>query len=189
MPNAVGAGGAHQQPNTTLPDEDATPRSSNSSIHELYHLSTQHPKEAIPEPQTTDSVDQSAEQPQEAKEDRQQKVASTVGRPAFSLYDRFGWLATTILISTTTLILSALGFLWFLWEADHNNKTWHRIAAKSWMTRTVALTSLVLRTSMSMQASVATSMLAGLALENTQILLLHFASVSTMRNTNAGLIC
>ena len=72
---------------------------------------------AVPEPQTTDSVDQSAEHPQDAEEDRsqlQQKVASTVGRPAFSLYDRFGWLATTILISTTTLILSVLGFLWFL---------------------------------------------------------------------------
>ena len=122
------------------------------------------------------------------REDRsqlQQKVASTVGRPAFSLYDRFGWLATTILISTTTLILSALGFLWFLWEANHDDKTRHRIAAKNWMTRTVALTSLVIRTSMSMQASAAASMLAGLALENTQILLLHFASVSTMRNTNA----
>ena len=47
------------------------------------------------------------------------------------------------------------------------------------MTRTVALSSLVLRTSISMQASTATSMLAGLALENTQVLLLHFASVST----------
>ena len=39
---------------------------------------------------------------------------------------------------------------------------------------------------MSMQASTATSMLAGLALENTQILLLHLASVSTMRSANAG---
>ena len=54
------------------------------------------------------------------------------------------------------------------------------------MTQIVALSSLVLRTSMSMQASTATSMLTGLALENTQILLLHFVSVSTMRKTNAG---
>lgn len=189
MPNELGAGGALQQPNATLPGEDATRRLSNSSVHEPFHLSTQHSMEAIRVPQTTDSVDQSVEQPQESKEDKsqlQQKIASTVGSPAFSLYDRFGWLATTILISTTTLVLSALGFLWFLWEADHDNKTWHRIAARNWMTRTVALTSLVLRTSMSMQASTATSMLAGLALENTQILLLHFASVSTMRSTNGG---
>ena len=189
MPNEAGAGGALQQPNATLPGEIATRPSNISSTHEPSHSSTQHPMKAVPEPQPTDSVDQSAEQPQDAEADRsllQHKVASTVGRPAFSVYDRFGWLATTILISTTTLILSALGFLWFLWEADHDNKTWHRIAAKNWMTRTVALSSLVLRTSMSMQASTATSMLAGLALENTQVLLLHFASVSTMRNTNAG---
>lgn len=189
MPNESGVGGALQQPNASLPGQNATRASNNSSTYELSHSSTRHSMEAVPEPLTTSPVDQNAEEPQEAKEDMgllQQKVASTVGSPAFSLHDRFGWLATTILVFTTTLILSVLGFLWFLWEADHNNKTWHRIAAKNWMTRTVALSSLVLRTSMSMQASTATSMLAGLALENTQILLLHFASVSMMRNTNAG---
>ena len=187
MPNESGAGGTLQQPNATLSGEVATRPSNILSIHESSHSPTQHPMKAVPEPQATDPVDQGVEQPPEAKDARsqlQQKVASTVGQ--LSVYDRFGWLATTILISATTLILSALGFLWFLWEADHNNQTWHRIAAKNWMTRTVALSSLVLRTSMSMQASTATSMLAGLALENTQILLLHFASVSTMRNTNAG---
>ena len=189
MSNESGAERPLQQPNATLPGENATRASNNSSTYELSHASTRHPMEAVPEPLTTSPVDQNAEEFQEAKEDRsllQQKVASTIGSPAFSLHDRFGWLATTILVVTTTLILSVLGFLWFLWEADHNNKTWHRIAAKNWMTRTVALSSLVLRTSMSMQASTATSMLAGLALENTQILLLHFASVSMMRNTNAG---
>ena len=189
MPNESGAGGATQQPHATLPGENATYPSTNSSMRDLSRSSTQHPTNAVAEPQTAESVDLSAEQPQKGKGDGsqlQQKVVSTVGRPTFSLLDRFGGLATTILISTTILILSALGFLWFLWEADHDNKTWHRIAAKSWMTRTVALSSLVLRTSMSMQASTATSMLAGLALENTQILLLHFASVSTMRNANAG---
>ena len=189
MPNGLEAGGALQQSNTTLPGENVARRSSNSSIHQLSHLSTQHPMETIPATQTPDSMNQSAEQPQEAKEDRsqlQEKVSRAVGKPAFSLYDRFGWLATTILIFTTTLILSALGFLWLLWKADHDNRTWHRIAAKNWMTRTVAMTSLVLRTFMSMQASTATSMLAGLALENTQILLLHLASVSKMRSTNGG---
>ncbi|MCJ1231672.1 Mitochondrial outer membrane protein iml2 [Toensbergia leucococca] len=107
-------------------------------------------------------------------------------RSPFSLYRKFGWLAMTILIVATALILGAIGFLWFLWKADHSNKTWHRIAVRNWITRAVALSSVVVRTSISMQASTATSMLAGLALENTQILLLHLASVSTMRNANAG---
>lgn len=108
------------------------------------------------------------------------------GRPPFSVYHKFGWLAMTILISATVLILAALGFLWFLWKADHSNKTWHRIAVRNWITRAVALSSVILRTCISFQASTATSMLAGLALENAQILILHLASVSTMRNANAG---
>ena len=92
MPNESGAGGALQQPNATLPGEIATRPSNISSTHEASHSSTQHPMKAFPEPQPTDSVDQSAEQPQDAEADRsllQHKVASTVGRPAFSVYDRF----------------------------------------------------------------------------------------------------
>ncbi len=183
------AGEAHHQHTPTISAEIATRSSSISSLHESLHSPSQHAKEAPTEYETADSASESAERPQSAKESRsllEQNGAKAASRPISPLSDRFGWLAITILISATTLILSALGFLWFLWEADHNNKTWHRIAAKNWITRTVALSSLILRTSMSMQASTATSMLAGLALENTQILLLHFASVSTMRNANAG---
>ena len=143
----------------------------------------------VGELQDTLSTEESSGQPRSLKHDEtllENSNGEVVGRQAYSLYDRFGWLSTTILISATVLILAALGFLWFLWEADHSSKTWHGIAVKNWITRAVALSSLVLRTSISMQASIATSMLAGLALENTQILLLHFASVSTMRNANAG---
>lgn len=180
---------AYQQPNAALAEEIATRSPSISSTYESPHSPFEHLTEAGKEHHTADSADESPEQPQSAKENGsllQQNVAKPAKRPTFSLYDRFGWLAITILVSATTLVLSALAFLWFLWEAGHSNKLWHRIAAKNWITRTVALSSLVLRTSMSMQASTATSMLAGLALENTQILLLHFASVSTMRNSNSG---
>lgn len=104
----------------------------------------------------------------------------------FSLYDRFGWIATTILIVTTLILFGGIGFLWFMWMADQSNKTWHAMAAKNWLTRAVTLTSVALRTSISLQATTATSLLAGLALENTQILMQHLASVSMMRNANAG---
>ena len=167
----------------------ATRSSSISGIHDMSNLPFQHPTEPVTEHLTTDSTDESAEQPQLPKmhgSPLEGDNAKPVGTTTFPLYDRFGWLAITVLVTATTLILSALGFLWFLWMANHNNEAWHRIAAKSWITRTVALSSLVLRTSISMQASTATSMLAGLALENTQVLLLHLASVSTMRNANAG---
>ena len=186
----VSAGGeATQQHNDALPGNVATRSSSISSIQESPHSPFKHATETVAEHHSSDSADESAEQHQSSKENGgllEQTDAKAAARPTFSLYDRFGWLAITILASATALIMAALGFLWFLWVADHGNKTWHRIAAKSWITRTVALSSLVLRSSMSMQASTATSMLAGLALENTQILLLHFASVSTMRSANAG---
>lgn len=106
--------------------------------------------------------------------------------PEFSLYERFGWLASTVLIVTALLILGAVGFLWFLWTADHRNATWHSIAVRNWITRAVTLSSVVVRTSVSLQATAGTSMLAGLALENAQILILHLASVSMMRSANAG---
>ncbi|KAI4126852.1 MAG: hypothetical protein LQ338_003525 [Usnochroma carphineum] len=106
--------------------------------------------------------------------------------PVFSLYDRFGWFATTTLIVTTLLTLAAMGFLWFLWAADQRNKTWHSMAARNWITRAVTLTSVAIRTSISLQATIGTSLLAGLALENTQVLMLNLASVSMMRNANAG---
>lgn len=171
------------------PIEVATRSSSISEIHESPRLPVEHLIEAVTEPSTTNSAGESAElhqSPKEYESPMERINAKPAGTPAFPLYDRFGWLAITVLVTATTLILSALGFLWFLWMADHSNRAWHRIAAKSWITRTVALSSLVLRTSMSMQASTATSMLAGLALEHTQVLLLHLASVSTMRNANAG---
>lgn len=189
MADEMAAGEAPQQHNTTLPVGIATRSSSISTLHELPHSDFQCSKEAVAEHQTKNSANDIAEQAHPAQEDEsllEKDDANVVERPIFSLYERFGWLAITFLVSATTLILSALSFLWFLWRADHSSKIWHHIAARNWITRTVALSSLVLRTSMSMQAGTATSMLAGLALENTQILLLHFASVSMMRNANAG---
>lgn len=190
MASQLVAGDAQPHQRNDAPStENATPSSSISAIQDSPHLPFQHRTEAVKEDPSTDSADESAEQPQSAKEHGsllERKDAKPAQTATFPLYDRFGWLAITILVTATTLILLALAFLWFLWMSNHSNKAWHRIAARSWITRTVALSSLVLRTSMSMQASTATSMLAGLALENTQILLLHLASVSTMRNANAG---
>ncbi|KAL8787041.1 MAG: hypothetical protein Q9195_007946 [Heterodermia aff. obscurata] len=134
----------------------------------------------------TDLVDASIPFVSEDKLSTSEESSRLHDDPLFSLYDRFGWLATTILIVTTVLILGAIGFLWFLWISDQRNKTWHGIAVRNWITRAVTLTSVVVRTSVSLQATTGTSMLAGLALENTQVLILHLASVSMMRTANAG---
>ncbi|KAL8804267.1 MAG: hypothetical protein Q9200_005888 [Gallowayella weberi] len=109
-----------------------------------------------------------------------------LNRPVFTLSDRFGWWTITVLSLTIPLILGAIGFLWFLWMADYKNKTWHAIAIRDWIIRAVTLSSVAVRTSLSLQTAIGTSILAGLALENTQILMLHLATVSMMRNANAG---
>lgn len=134
----------------------------------------------------TDLIDASIPSVSEEKLSTNEESSRLRDGPLFSLYDRFGWLAITILITTTLLILGAIGFLWFIWISDQRNKTWHGIAVRNWITRAVTLTSVVVRTSVSLQATTGTSMLAGLALENPQILILHLASVSMMRNANAG---
>ena len=59
--------------------------------------------------------------------------------PIFSSRDRFGRLAITILIVTTTLILGALGGLWVLWTSDQLNKSWHAWAVRDWSSRAVTL--------------------------------------------------
>ena len=101
-------------------------------------------------------------------------------------FERCGVLAMTILIVGTIVILASLAFLTFLWFASTNNITWHRIAMTNWMTRAVSLSALFLRTAISAQASVLTSMLAAVALEGRQVLAIQVASISSMRNANGG---
>jgi hypothetical protein len=60
------------------------------------------------------------------------------------------------------------------------------LASKDWMTKSVAISSLALRTSITLQAGIATSMLAGLALERSSALFPQLALVSTIRNSNSG---
>ena len=99
---------------------------------------------------------------------------------------RLGLLAISIIVIGIVVIIAALGFLSFLWFARASNATWRHIATASWMTRAVSLTALAIRTAVSMQAVIATAMLAGLALERNVVLAIHLASVSTMRNANSG---
>ncbi|KAI4141302.1 MAG: hypothetical protein L6R39_005412 [Caloplaca ligustica] len=153
-------------------------RSSNtSSLHDLQMAIEDRDDEEASEPSLSSK---------HVEKTHQGEQSQRSNRAIFSVFDRFGWLATTILIVTTLLILGAIGFLWFLWVADERNKTWHAMAARNWITRAVTLTSVIVRTSISLQATTGTSLLAGLALENTQVLILHIASVSMMRNANAG---
>lgn len=109
-----------------------------------------------------------------------------ISKSHFSFYTKLGLLATCTLSIGLALILASLGFLWFLWLANDENKLWRAIVNRNWVTRAIALASLAIRQSVSFHASVATAMIAGLALERMIVLLLNLASVSTTRNANGG---
>lgn len=100
--------------------------------------------------------------------------------------DRLGALSIVLLVASTVGIVTSIGFLSFLWFGTDKNTTWRLLASEDWITKAVAISSLVLRTSISAQAVVATSMLAGLSLEKIGILLPHLASISTIRSSNSG---
>lgn len=104
----------------------------------------------------------------------------------FSAFEKLGWLAFLILTLGFVAIFASVGFLLFLWLAGSSNKTWSAIAVHNWFTRAVSLSALVLRSAASLQAATATSMLAAIAIERTQVLLVQLASISTMRNASSG---
>ncbi|KAL9615854.1 MAG: hypothetical protein Q9160_009205 [Pyrenula sp. 1 TL-2023] len=91
-----------------------------------------------------------------------------------------------ILVGGLVAILASIGFLVFLWVFTADNSLWHRLATSGWMARTITLTALTLRTAITLQAAVATSMLAAILLERRQVLAYQLTQVSALRNANTG---
>jgi hypothetical protein len=93
----------------------------------------------------------------------------------------------------TTGILLVLSFLSFLWlgfghepEAAAATWAWRQIALNNWMTQAITLSSLVLRSVVSLQAGVCTSMIAALLLEKHFARRSNVAWLSVMRGINDG---
>jgi hypothetical protein len=82
-----------------------------------------------------------------------------------SLVRAFGLQAILILTLGSFALLGALGFLVFLWFAPRSNPTWRHIAVNNWMTRTVTLTALGIRTIVGFQVVVCSAMIAALYLQ------------------------
>ncbi|KAG9192909.1 hypothetical protein G6011_11643 [Alternaria panax] len=74
-----------------------------------------------------------------------------------------------------------------LWFNAGGNKTWKEIALSGWMTRSIAIAAVVLRTSTTVQAGIASSMLAAVALESTAgVFLEDLLPLSLMRASSAA---
>lgn len=81
-------------------------------------------------------------------------------------------------------ILAFVSYISFLWFAADDNMAWKNIALAGWTTRSIAVAAVVLRTATTVQAGIASSMLAGILLEGSGVLLPKLATVSVLRATS-----
>ncbi|KAI3321431.1 hypothetical protein HD806DRAFT_523917 [Xylariaceae sp. AK1471] len=110
------------------------------------------------------------------------------------LKDSLGLVGCLSVFGGTVGILVIFGFLTFLWfghgsnpEARNATSLWRLLALRGWMTRTITLTSLFLRLTISIQATVCTSMIAALVLEKRSVRKSDSAYFSIVRGINDGL--
>lgn len=97
---------------------------------------------------------------------------------------RLGKFSTAVLAASFVVYLACLTFLTFLWTANTNNTVWRKIVVNEWMTRSVTISSRVLRLTAATQAILATSMLAAVLIQAYAVPLPSAAAVSIMRFDN-----
>lgn len=83
-------------------------------------------------------------------------------------------------------ILATLAFFVFLWYSDESNIVWKRIMLADWGVRSVTITAVLTRWVVVTQVAFATSMLAGLILQEPKVALSDSAALSLMRVNNSG---
>ncbi|KAF2818734.1 hypothetical protein CC86DRAFT_432790 [Ophiobolus disseminans] len=79
---------------------------------------------------------------------------------------RLGTNTIYMLLATTLVIAGVCSLVAFLWFADSRSAVWHRIMMNGWATRSVALSALILRTAVDLQAAIASAILASLLIES-----------------------
>ncbi|KAI3567769.1 hypothetical protein IWW34DRAFT_796858 [Fusarium oxysporum f. sp. albedinis] len=102
------------------------------------------------------------------------------------LISRLSKVSIAVLISSSVVCLGCLTFLAFLWGANTNNAVWRSIVLAGWTTRSITITSLVLRWATAAQAATCTSMLAAILLQMGAVPLPAAAAVSIIRFDNTG---
>jgi len=101
-------------------------------------------------------------------------------------FRRFGTNAVGVLVGGTLLALGCLAFLCFLWFSDESNTAWRSIVVTDWLTRSITITSLILRWAVTAQAAVMTSMIAALLLQTYETPLTQAAAISLAVFSNTG---
>lgn len=104
-----------------------------------------------------------------------------------TLLSRLGLWSFVVLVLGMLVIFGGIAFLGFLWGDNGHSETWRKIVLTNWVTRSITLTSIATRTSVSLQAGACASMLAGVAFSRADILLPDTAAVSAIRQQSTGI--
>ncbi|KAK1726646.1 hypothetical protein CaCOL14_004426 [Colletotrichum acutatum] len=114
--------------------------------------------------------------------------------PSYSqrLQQGLGSLGLATIGGGTALVLALLGFLLFLWtgEGSQDGKTatalWRWVMLNQHITQAITLSTVLLRIAVTAQASIYTSLIAGVVLEKHGVPLFRVAEISIIRCTNDG---
>ncbi|KUJ12024.1 uncharacterized protein LY89DRAFT_688497 [Mollisia scopiformis] len=104
-----------------------------------------------------------------------------------TVLEKVGTWNSIIIFIGSVIMFGVLSFLWFLWTSNEHNPFWRWLVLNGFLQRAVTLSSAVLRTIITFQASLCTSMIAASLMElSNGFNLLHAASISIKRY-NGGL--
>ncbi|RWA08459.1 hypothetical protein EKO27_g6653 [Xylaria grammica] len=128
---------------------------------------------------------------------RDSLTSSEQAKPPISdrlpLRESLGWTGAATIFGGSILIIASIGFLSLLWfgygdrpEAASAPWIWRQIAVHDWMTRTITISALVLRSVVSLQVALCTSMIAALVLEKRSTRKSDVAYLSIARSISDG---
>ncbi|GAW14637.1 hypothetical protein ANO14919_040400 [Xylariales sp. No.14919] len=121
------------------------------------------------------------------------EVSKNVDHGKLPLNESLGISGLTIIFGGSMLILVAVTTLTLLWfgggsspEASHALWAWRNLVLRGWTPQSITLISLAIRTIVTAQAAVCTSMLAGILIEKHFIRRSQVAQLSILRGINDG---
>ncbi|KAH0605279.1 uncharacterized protein H6S33_005261 [Morchella sextelata] len=118
---------------------------------------------------------------------REPRVATWLRRTV----NKLGYWQLSVLVLGNIAILFAVAILCYLWssvsrKSAEGTSVWEMIVFSGWILRVITLTSIIIRTAMTMQATVFCMVLASITLQRGGVLMQNAAAVSIYRFTNSG---
>jgi hypothetical protein len=110
-----------------------------------------------------------------------------------SIKESLGLIGCIVIVVGSVLILAIMAFLIYLWGGSgplpggkQASPVWRSIMLNGWITQAITLSSLIIRIALALQASICTSLVAALILENYGVPLSKVAHFTILRSVNGG---